>query len=124
VHCDGLDELGLHAPTRGHRLREGLVHEYACDPRALGLDAAPIAALAGGDAARNAAILSSVLEGAPGPARDVVCLNAAAALMVGGLARDEREGLERARAVVDGGEAAAVLARCLRSAPRETEALA
>jgi anthranilate phosphoribosyltransferase len=65
--------------------------------------------LRGGDASENAEILRSVLRGAPGPRRDVVVANAAAALLVGGLAASLREGVALASSVIDSGKALAAL---------------
>jgi anthranilate phosphoribosyltransferase len=75
------------------------------------LSPAPLAALRVGSADEAAARLRAVLAGEPGPARDVVCLNAAAALVVAGAARDLRAGAARAAATIDGGAARALLAR-------------
>ncbi len=111
VHCDGLDELGLHAVSRGHRLRAGAIEAFACEPRELGLARAPLAALRGGDAAHNAAVLRAVLAGEVGPCADAVALNAGAALELAGLAGDLLAGVERARALLAGGAALAVLER-------------
>ena len=70
-----------------------------------------VAALAGGDPAANAAIAHRVLAGEAGPHRDIVTLNAAAALVVAGVADDLGDGVERARASIDSGAAASVLER-------------
>ncbi len=118
VHCEGLDEIGVHAPTRGHRLRDGKVTPFALDPDGHGFRRAPIAAIAGGDAAANAAILRSVLDGGTGPCADVAILNAAAALEVAGQARDLREGLDQSRAAVSGGLARGVLDRVVSTSRR------
>ena len=118
VHCGGLDEVGLHAPTFGHRLIEGEVRPFRLDPRELGLSAAPPAALAGGDAATNARIMRGVLAGEEGPRADVVALNAGAALMVAGMAQDVREGFHVAREVLAGGDALRVLERYVSSSAK------
>ena len=112
VHCDGLDELGLHGVTRGHRLVDGRIEPLVIDPAELGLAPATLAELAGGEDASSAArILRGSLgdlNGAPGR---VVALNAAAALTVAGRVPGLAEGLEEARAVQASGEAARVLER-------------
>jgi anthranilate phosphoribosyltransferase len=111
VHgSDGLDEVTITGPTHAALLERGAVRELAIDPVALGVALAPGDALRGGDAAENAAIALAVLEGESGPRRDVVLLNAAAALWVAGAAVDLAEGLALARASLDSGAARAKLA--------------
>jgi anthranilate phosphoribosyltransferase len=107
---DGMDELTLTGPSTVQELRDGDVREYEVDPAALGLTVVAPADVAGGDGAANAAIARRVLAGEPGPYRDIVLLNAAAGLVVGGAAGDLAEGVELARASIDGGKAQAVLA--------------
>jgi anthranilate phosphoribosyltransferase len=118
VHCDGLDEIGLHAVTRGHFLSEGRVEPFHLDPAELGLERVPLDALEGGDAAANAKILESVLSGETGPRADVVALNAAAALGIAGLTRDLAEGMEVARDVLSNGSALRVLKRYAETSQR------
>ena len=115
VHCAGLDEIGLHAVTRGHRLRDGRIEPFELDPSELGLETAPIDALKGGDAARNAALLHAALSGQPGPHTDIVALNAAAALEVAGTVPGLPEGLEVARDCIRSGAAVRVLERYAQS---------
>lgn len=111
VHCEGLDEIGLHGVTRGHFVNEGKVEPFALDPTELGVASAPLEALGGGEAEENATILEGVLNGEEGPRRDVVALNAAAALGVAGLTGNLEEGLNVARDVLRSGRAARVLSR-------------
>ncbi len=118
VHCDGLDEIGLHAQTHGHLVRDGEVVPYSIDPAVLGFAAAPISALKGGEAAENAAILGAVLDGETGPRADVVALNAGAALFVGGLADTLEEGISQAREALGNQSAARVLMRYAESSTR------
>jgi len=106
----GIDELGLSGAARCIEVTPGGLRDFELDPAALGLRPAPVAALAGGDVARNAALLRGVLDGATGPARDVVLLNAAAALWAAERVGDMGEGLERARESIDGGAASRCLA--------------
>lgn len=102
---DGLDEISVCAPTRVSELQDGLIRTYDLDPeRVLGRTAPP-EALTGGSPEDNARILRSVLEGAPGPCRDVVVLNAAAALVAAGSAEDVREGVSLAEKSLDSGAA-------------------
>src|SRR5918992_4470648 len=102
VHSgDGLDELSL-AGTNRALLVEGLaVDEMEIDAGPLGLRRSPRSAYAGGDAQLNSAIALSVLGGEPGAARDVVLLNAGAALFVAGVAADIGEGVTRAAESID-----------------------
>ena len=94
VHAgDGMDELSLNAPSHVVELRDGHSTAYRLDPARWGLAPAPDGALRGGDARCNAAILRSVLDGEQGPRRNVVLLNAAAALYVAGVADDVGAGL-------------------------------
>lgn len=112
VHgSDGLDEITLTGPTQVSELRDGSVSTRQIDPRDFGLQLAPAEALQGGDAAYNARILREVLDGREGPRRDVVLINAAAAIAVGGRAEDTTAGLELARASIDSGRARQVLDR-------------
>lgn len=97
----GLDELSLSGPTRVTALRDKTLSELEIHPQDLGLASAPLDALQGGDAAHNAKALRALLEGAPGPYRDVVLLNAAAALVATGAALDLTEALARATASLD-----------------------
>jgi anthranilate phosphoribosyltransferase len=106
VHgADGLDEITLTGPTQVWELRDGAISCYELRPEELGLELAGLEALRGGSAETNAAITRAVLGGEPGPRRDVVLLNAAAALLAAGLASDLREGLEEARRALDAGAA-------------------
>jgi anthranilate phosphoribosyltransferase len=118
IHCDGLDEIGLHGVTRGHLVREGAISPFTLSPEELGLERAPLDDLRGGEAEVNASILRSVLEGEKSPRSDVVALNGAAALFVSGLAKDVPEGLAAARDVLKNGRALRVLERYAESSRR------
>ncbi len=97
----GLDEISLSGPTRVLEVFEGTIKSFEIDPRELGLAPAAREALAGGDAVHNARIVRDVLAGmAPAAHADVVALNAAAALLAGGLAADMPAGLARAREAI------------------------
>jgi anthranilate phosphoribosyltransferase len=117
VHGDGLDEIALHAPTRVAELADGEVRTRTIRPEDAGLAPAGRGDLEGGDVARNVAIAREILDGARGPRRDVVLLNAGAALVVAGRAADLRAGVALASAAIDGGGAAAVLDRLRRICP-------
>ena len=92
----GLDEVSLSGPTRVTALKDKTLSELEIHPHDLGLKTAPLEALKGGDAAHNAKALRALLEGETGPYRDVVVLNAAAALVATGAAQDLQEALSRA----------------------------
>ena len=110
VHgSDGLDELTTTGESAGALFAAGAVRPLTVDPEALGIPAPPPGALEGGDAEENAKILRAVLEGEPGPRRDLVILNAAAALWVAGAAASLEEGLGIARRSLDEGAALARL---------------
>jgi len=110
VHgLDGLDEITLTDRTRVSELRDGRIATREIGPEDFGLEAAGPETLKGGSAEENAQILLDVLDGKEGPPRDVVLLNAAAAIAAGGLTDDLEEGLEQARAAIDSGQARQVL---------------
>lgn len=106
---DGLDELTTTATSTVHELAGGEMRTFTVDPEELGLARAEPPALVGGDARANAEVVRSVLSGARGPHRDIALLNAAAALVVAGLADDLAAGVARAAEAVDDGSAARVL---------------
>jgi anthranilate phosphoribosyltransferase len=92
-------------------LEGGEVRTFTVRPEDAGLDACPAPALQGGDARTNAGITRRVLDGGRGPARDVVLLNAAAALLVAGRVKDLGAGVAEAGRAVDDGRAGALLGR-------------
>ncbi len=103
---EGMDEIGISGVTYAARLHNGMVTEYVIDPEELGIKKAPFEAILGGDAAANAAILTDILAGrATQPQTDIVRLNAAAALLADGIARDMQEGLEIAEHAIGSGKA-------------------
>ena len=107
---DGLDELTTTTTSTVVELGEdGELRRYELDPAAHGISRAEPAALRGGDATANVAATHAVLEGQPGPHRDIVVLNAAAALIAGGVVPDLAEGLSTAAAAIDDGRAARAL---------------
>lgn len=111
VHGDGLDELTTTGPTQVVEWKDGAVRRFAVTPEDAGLRRAEIADLRGGDAEENAAALRALLDGAPGAYRDIVLLNAAAALVVAERVADLRSGAELAASVIDDGRAAEALSR-------------
>ena len=112
---DGLDELTTTTTSTVLELRDGTIETREVDPAALGLAVADRSGLAGGDAAGNAQVVHRVLAGQQGPARDIALLNAAAALVVAGIADDLADGVERAAGSIDDGHAAAALDALVRT---------
>jgi len=110
---DGLDELAVSARTRVIEVAEGRTEEWFVEPGELGLDAGELEEVAGGSPEENAAASLAVLDGGDGPRRDLVVLNAGAAIYVGGLAGSLAEGLEKAAAAIDGGAARELLDRLI-----------
>ncbi len=110
VHgADGLDELSLAGPCRALLVEGGSIRETTVDGLAFGLARASAGALGGGDAQLNSAIALSVLGGEPGPARDVVLLNAGAGIFVAGRVENIGEGVAAAADSIDAGRAADVV---------------
>jgi anthranilate phosphoribosyltransferase len=108
---DGLDELTTTGATDVAELKDGKVRVFEVTPADAGLAPAKLSDLKGGDAATNAAAIRDVLAGKPGPFRDIVLLNAAAALVVGGKAADLAEGVAMAARSIDSGAARRALER-------------
>ena len=114
VHgMDGLDEITITGVTRVAEVRDGAVRNYEVTPESFGLRRAPMESIAGGDATENAAIIRAVLAGEKSPKRDVVLLNAAAALVAAGRADSIVEGLPIAADSLDSGSAQAKLDRLI-----------
>jgi len=109
VHGQGLDELTLAGESQVVELDGGAIREFTVTPEDAGVERAPAAALKGGDAAENAAALEALLQGARGPYREVVLLNAAASLLIAGKAPTLREAATLAARSIDSGAAHAVL---------------
>jgi anthranilate phosphoribosyltransferase len=133
-HGDGLDELTTTGPSTVWVAADGAVSQTSLDPADLGIPRSSLEDLRGGDAARNASAVRSLLAGEAGPVRDIVLLNAAAAMVAAGglgpvvaarsadaaatasatgeaLVKSFSEGLARAASAVDSGAAADLLAR-------------
>jgi anthranilate phosphoribosyltransferase len=108
---DGLDELTTTGPSTVWELRDGEVDVWRLDPGALGIPPAGPEALRGGDPAVNAGLARAVLGGERGAHRDIVTLNAAAGLLVGGAVASFEDGLVLAGEVLDDGRAADALER-------------
>jgi anthranilate phosphoribosyltransferase len=111
VHGQGLDEITTTGETQVAEWRGDGVRLFNVTPEAVGLPRATLADLAGGDPASNAEAIRALLAGAAGPYRDIVLLNAAAALLVGDTVETLRDGVALAGAVIDDGRAATALER-------------
>ncbi|MGH2379598.1 MAG: anthranilate phosphoribosyltransferase [Candidatus Limnocylindria bacterium] len=118
VHGGGLDEIDPSGPTRTWEVRGGSVTESSLEPEALGLTRAGREGIAGGDAARNAAVARAVLDGRGDGARTAVLLNAGAACYVAGLAESVREGVALAQAAITSGASSATLDRFVATTQR------
>jgi anthranilate phosphoribosyltransferase len=114
VHgSDGLDEITICGPTAVASLEAGEVRQFEISPEDVGLKRAKPESLRGGDADQNARALLAVLKGERGPFRDVAVLNAAAALVVAGKAKDLGQGVGLAQKSIDSGEAEGSLERLI-----------
>lgn len=110
VHgSDGLDEVTISGPTRIGEVREGQVHTYEVTPEEFGLQRAGLDCISGGDATLNAKLIREVLAGKKSARRDVVLLNAAAALVAAGRADHLRDAVPLAAKAIDSGAGAAKL---------------
>jgi anthranilate phosphoribosyltransferase len=110
VHGDGgLDEISLTGESHVHEVRDSETREYYVSPEELGLAKAPLEAVKGGTPEENAAKLRAVLAGEKGPLRDIVALNAAAALVAADIAPDLKAGVQLAAETIDSGAAKARL---------------
>jgi len=122
VHgADGIDEISTTGYTKISECRDGEVNTFYLHPSAVGLPKSTPAALRGGTAPDNARIILEVLDGQPGAPRDIVVLNAGAALFVAGVATSIEEGMSVAARAIDGGDARRTLDRlCAVSAVEES----
>jgi len=111
--ADGMDELSVTSPSFVIEI-DGRRKEYELDPAELGLHRAPLEAMRGGGPEENAQIAHDILDGEKGARREVVLLNAAAALRAAGLARDWKEGIGLAAEAIDAGRAGGILERWAR----------
>ncbi len=111
---DGLDEITITRKTRVCELKEGRINSYTISPEDFGLPRANLASLKGGTVAENAALLHSILSGTPGPQRDVVLMNAGAALVAGDRAKTIQQGIDLAKEALDNGKALAKLEQLIK----------
>lgn len=106
VHADdGLDELSTLGPTRVSELRDGQVHTWTMEPRSLGLEYAKLSDLQVGNSDESAVMIRGVLHGQKGAARDIVALNAGAAIVIAGAANRLAHGIALAQEAIDSGRA-------------------
>ncbi len=110
---DGLDEITITRESRVCELKEGGINNYTISPEDFGLPRASLDSLKGGTADENATLLRSILSGTPGPQRDVVLMNAAAALVAGDKAKTVQQGMDLTRKALDDGQALAKLERLI-----------
>jgi anthranilate phosphoribosyltransferase len=111
VHgADGLDEISLSGETYVAELHEGAIKRYTVTPEDFGMSRSGMEALRGGDATENSALIREVLEGQPSPRRDIAVINAAAALVVSGIAANFRDGAQLAAKAISSGLAQKKLA--------------
>ncbi len=106
---DGLDEISLGGVTHAVHLKDGQRRRIALSPQDFGLRTQPLSEVKGGDKQANARMIEEILEGQAGPKRDIVLMNAGAALVVAGLAQTWRDGAAIAAALIDSGRALAKL---------------
>jgi anthranilate phosphoribosyltransferase len=116
----GLDEITIAGETRIGELRRGEVTEYTVKPEDFGLKAAAIETIQAQDSVQSREMLISVLDNQPGPALDVVLLNAGAAIYVAGVAKSLVQGVEKARAAIESGAAKAKLRELIKFSNRNS----
>jgi len=111
VHAeDGLDEISIAAATRVAELKAGVISSYSIVPEDFGMRRASLDGIAVQNAAESLAMIHAVFDNKPGPARDIVCLNAGAAVYVAGLATTLKQGVECAADTIAAGKARATFA--------------
>ena len=116
---DGIDELTTTQPSRVFELKDGVVSEYELEPQELGIPRGRSEDLRGGTPPENAQLLRQVLDREAGPRRDIVLLNAAAAIIAAGRVNDWKEGLAMARESIDSGRARQALNRLVETSLRK-----
>ena len=111
VHAeDGLDEISIAAPTRVAELRDGKISTYTVTPEEFGMKRTSLDAITVEDAAQSLAMIEAVFDDQPGPARDIVCLNAGAAIYAANLATSLQQGVALASEAIASGRAKQTLA--------------
>lgn len=111
VHgADGMDEISISGPTHIAELKDGVIEEYMIEPGDFGVETSPLSSIQVADAGESLAMVQSVLADSSGPARDIVLLNAGAAIRVSGMVESLAAGVDRARETIANGAARAKLA--------------
>ena len=106
VHArDGLDEISIAEETDVAELKDGAIRQFTVSPEEFEFKRSSLDSLKAADADESLKIVRSVLEDKPGPARDIVCLNAGAAIYAAGVAETLKDGVEKADAAISSGEA-------------------
>jgi anthranilate phosphoribosyltransferase len=105
VHGQGLDEITVAGPTMVAEIEGGSIRRYTITPEECGIPRSPHSALAGHSPQYNAELIRKILSGAPGPAHDVVVMNAGAAIFIGGEAPDLGRGIQKAEDAIASGAA-------------------
>jgi anthranilate phosphoribosyltransferase len=116
VHAeDGLDEISIAAATRVAELRNGEISTYTITPEEFGMQRAGLDSLAVADAAQSLAMIEAVFDNRPGPARDIVCLNAGAAIYAADLMATLQQGVDLASEVIASGKAKQTFAALIKA---------
>lgn len=110
---DTLDEISITGETKVTELKDGEIKNYAIEPENFGMKRRKIDEIKGGTKQENAEIILNILKGGEGAKRDIVSLNAAAAFVVAGRARDFKEGMDLAKQTIDSGKALDILNRLI-----------
>jgi anthranilate phosphoribosyltransferase len=114
VHADdGMDEISISTTTRVAELKDGVVSSYTISPQDFGMQMADIEGIRVDSVEQSLAMIRSVFDKQVGPARDIVCLNAGAAIYVSGLADSHQQGVEMAARAIDAGSASDVLQKLI-----------
>jgi anthranilate phosphoribosyltransferase len=119
VHAeDGLDEISISSPTRIAELKDGVIKTYRVQPEDFGMARAMLADIRAADALNSLAMIRDAFANQPGPVRDIICLNAGAAIYAADLAASLAEGVERAREVIASGAAETKLDQLIKASQR------
>jgi len=115
VHAeDGMDEISIGSATRVAELKDGGITVYTVTPEEFGLERSDLSAIAVSDAGQSLAMINEVLDNRPGPARDIVVINAGAAIYAAGVADSLSDGIEQAGETLANGSARETLASLIR----------
>ncbi|MGF7185008.1 anthranilate phosphoribosyltransferase [Desulfitispora alkaliphila] len=121
VHSnDGLDEISIGDTTNIFELKEGKITSYVFNPENLGIQLSPLEAIAGGSAEENAKIIKRVFSGQKGACRDMVVVNSAFALYIGGMVGNLKDGKDLAEAIIDSGKATKKLNQLIEYSSKES----